>query len=85
LYSVYNNFEKIVLTDEIPEAEEQQILKEKLKQFNELKEKIALAATAASEGKANEHLLSALKTILLEIDWQITNSTMQKFNIDKSK
>ncbi len=85
LYSVYNNFEKIVLTNEITEEQEKGILKEELEKFHKLKEKIALAAVAESEGKANESLLSALKTILLEIDWQITDQTMQKFDIEISK
>lgn len=85
LYSVYNNFEKIVLTNEITEDQEKFILKEELEKFHQLKEKIALAATAASEGKANESLLSALKTILLEIDWKITDQTMQKFDLEINK
>jgi hypothetical protein len=85
LYSVYNNFEKIVLTNEISEDQEKQILNEELKKFHKLKEKIALAAAAMSEGKANESLLSALKTILLEIDWQITDQSMQKFDIEINK
>jgi pilus assembly protein FimV len=90
LLTLYHNLEKIVLSDDLSEAEKKEILLEDVKRFEDLKSHLKKPETGSVRVKtkaiipdhsstgvvAKESQLRNLKAIVLGIDWEITDDDL---------
>jgi len=87
LLSMYYNLERIVLSDELTEADKKKILLEDVRRFDKLKKVIGKEPSSAvtklpPESMADDMVenarneLHALKAIVLGIDWEITDDDL---------
>lgn len=87
LLSLYYNLERIVLSDELSDADKKQILFEDVRRFEKLKKKIGKEPEAAGpavepeagglqDAEAGVAELLGLKAIVLGIDWEITENDL---------
>lgn len=92
LLSMYYNLEKIVLSEDLPEDEVKPLLLSDVRKFEKLKKLIAKSEAAAMasaevdkdtvpaeierEERDQKHELTALKAIVLGIDWEITEKDL---------